>query len=176
MEQILTFEDFKGVADVPNNVDEDKLNSIAIIQQEKFLTYILCKETYDKFLEQWITGESYLEERFANLLPYIKKYLIFKTFERLIFQGDYINTASGFRVVETEIDRKTLANEKSALVKQAQEDSEFYKDVLANYLETNKKEFPEWAKSKCGCGRFSKGVGLIRFSNNKRKDKQIKIT
>jgi len=175
--QILSQSDFTSKADLPSNIKESRFNASAMIVQEKFLPFVLCKETYEEFIDQWNDGgESYLDQKYQDLLPYVKNYLIFKTYQRLVTLGNFINTVSGQRVIQTDIDREVTSAEKAIIVKQADEDADFYRDDLLNYLEDNKDVFPLWKKSKCFCDRYSKGISNLRFSDNKRRYKAIKNT
>lgn len=177
MKQILKISDFLNRFKLTQNIKESDFNSEALVVQEQSLEYVLCTETYEEFISQWSDGgEAYLDAKYQKLYPFIKDFLIFKTGAQLIFTMDYLSTPAGLRKKVSDISDSVSQQEKRSLISVAENRAEFYQDKLIDYLTKNKKDFPLWESSRCGCGRFSSGINRMRFGNSKRNPVKINLT
>lgn len=165
---ILSINDFTNRADLSSNLNTNTLKQYFGITQEKFLVAVICQETYDAIIDELSQGgEAYLSTKYANLLPFIKDFLVYKTMERYYTNANYKSTPAGIREHTDTISSKAPNTAMEVLTKQANDDAEFYKDKLINYLDNNRETYTLWADSRCNCGQFTKGAGGFQFSSNK---------
>lgn len=151
-EYILSIEDFKRKADISANLNTDKLKAQIGATQDQFAYKILCNELLAEILSQLPDD---LSEANEALMPYLKNYLIYKTYARYLVGANLMATAAGMRV---QIDATSdAANDKqmAEVRKQAENDANFYQDTLVNFLIKNEDDYPLWKDSICNCNRNS---------------------
>lgn len=167
---ILSILDFTNRADITNNIDTAKLKSYLGVIQEKFAKKILCKTLYDQLLTQ-ISGT--LSTANTTLLPYVKDYLIYKTYSRYLLNAGALSTPAGIRTMSEPTSTPASVEYIGALIKQSDGDANFYQDELVNFLKNNEDDYPLWASSSCGCGTLTKNnnqfskVGRKKYIDDK---------
>lgn len=147
---ILSIEDFTNRADITPNIQTAKLKSYLGVVQEKYALKILCQALYDELLTQ--IAASSLTAVNTLLLPYVKDYLIYKTYSRYLLNANTLSTPAGLRVQTDTTSEAASDPTITALVKQADGDANFFQDQLATFLKCNDTDYPLWKNSICGCG------------------------
>jgi hypothetical protein len=146
---ILTTEDFTNRADISGNIITSKLNSYIGVIQEKYALKMLCQALYDELLDQ-ICNNSLTTANTA-LLPFLKDYLIYKTYARYLVNSSIMSTPSGLRIQNDPTSQAATNEQLAPLVAQAENDANFYQDQLANFLIKNEDDYPLWKSSSCNC-------------------------
>lgn len=148
---ILEIEDFINRADITSNLQTSKLKSYLGVIQEKYAPKILCRELYNTVISQ-IESDTFTQP-IEDLLPYLKDYLIYKTYARYLLNADVLSTPSGLRVQVDTTSQSLDSETRGAIIAQAKNDANFYQDELVNFLNLNSEEYPDWVDSKCGCSK-----------------------
>lgn len=148
---ILSVEDFTNRADIDPNVHTSRLKQFFGVVQEKYAKKILCVELYDQLLTEIAADE--LTTANDALLPYLKDYLIYKTWIRYLNSINAMSTPSGMRTQSDTTSDVASPELMNGLVNQARSDANFYQDELVNFLTCNKDDYPLWRDSQCGCAK-----------------------
>lgn len=146
---LITIDDFQSKADITANIKTSKLQAYIGVTQEKYGLKILCKEFYDEIIDQVCNGT--LTAANTTLIPYIKDYLIYKTYERYLVNANILSTPGGLRVQNDTTSREASADDLAPLRNQAKSDANFYQDQLINFLILNESDYTTWKNSPCNC-------------------------
>jgi len=167
---IITISDFQSRADISENILTRKIQAQIGPTQEQFAIKILCRDFYAEVLAH-IDGTTVVAT-IATLLPFLKDFLVFKTYTRYLVGAPIMMTATGQRTVvepTSDIASDKLISEQLAL---ARNDSNFYQDTLVNFLTLNADDYPTWRDSICGCDddrRVEKNNQFSIVGSNKRR-------
>lgn len=164
---ILSIEDFANRADITINIQTAKLKSYMGVIQEQFALKILCQALYDQLLVE-IAADSLTAANTA-LMPYLKDYLIYKTYERYLLNANALSTPGGIRVQSDATSEPASDKYIAELMRQADNDANFYQDKLVNFLDINYLDYPLWADTICDCskGRTTKGNSFSKIGGSK---------
>lgn len=172
---IITIEDFKSRADISENILTSKIQSQIAPTQEQFGIKILCREFYAEVLA--VVAGTTTSAAITALLPYLKDFLVYKTYARYLVGAPIMMTATGQR---TQIDTTSdLAPDKliSEQIALARNDANFYQDTLVNFLTLNVDDYPTWEASLCGCSdRRSKNNNQFSIVGGNKKETKINWT
>jgi hypothetical protein len=149
---ILSIEDFKRKADISANLNTDKLKAQIGPTQDQFAYKILCNELLAEILSQLPNDLSVAN---TALMPYLKNYLVYKTYARYLVGSNVMATAAGMRVQIDSTSEAADEKQMAAIRKQAENDANFYQDTLVNFLIKNEDDYPLWKDSICNCNRNS---------------------
>jgi hypothetical protein len=145
---ILTIDDFLAKADLSQNINTNKLNANIGVVQDVFGRKVLCNQLVDELLSQLPNS---LTDANEALLPYVKNFLIYKTYSDYLIGANLMSTPAGMRVqIDTTSDQ---ASDKSMVAIQRRADgrADFYQDQLINFLKENEDDYPLWKASICNC-------------------------
>jgi hypothetical protein len=151
MSYLIDITDFNGRADLSANTLSAKVTSFIAITEETFIPPILCNELYDELKAEYAQGVSYMSPALASLLPYVKTFLVYKTYSRYLVSANAISTAAGMRVSKDSISDPASDVMMTRLINQAEKDANMYQDRLVSFLTRNAKDYPDWKNSQCGC-------------------------
>ncbi len=146
---IITISDFESRADISENVLTAKIQAQIGPAQEQFGIKILCRDFYAEVLAH-IDGTT-VTAVITTLLPFLRDFLVYKTYARYLVGAPIMMTATGQRTQldeTSEIAPDKLIAEQIAL---ARNDANFYQDTLVNFLTLNADDYPTWRDSICGC-------------------------
>lgn len=160
---ILSLSDFTDRFDLSPNTLQRRYKQTARIVQQKFGSEVICRKTYNEIISQLAQGdgeETYLDEKYVTLLPYIKDYLAAKTYARYVTDSQTISTASGLVVDQDDTSRRLTNEELEVMTRKVESDADFYRDELYNFLQDNKDTYTLWRDSICACNGNPKGAIL----------------
>lgn len=162
MTYLITIDDFKRKADLSANIHTDKIKAQIGPTQEMFVLKILCQELYDELIEEFAASD--LSEANTDLLPYVKDFLIYKTYSRYTVTANVSSTAAGFVSHKDDISEIANPDQMKAIRMQAESDANFYQDRLVNFLKKNEDTYTLWRDSQCNCNPSIRPLGLNRIS------------
>ena len=153
MTYLIDKDDFSGRVDISVNRLDAKINSQIGIIQKKYLKNLLCNELYEDLVTQFEQGgEAYLDDRLADLYPFVQDFMVYKTYERYLVGANVIDTPSGSRIkADSAVDRAATPDERREIRQQAVQDANFYQDEMIAFLKRNKNDYDDWRQSHCGC-------------------------
>ena len=164
---ILDISDFTNRADITVNIQTAKLKGYIGVIQEQFAVKILCQALYDQLLVE-IAAET-LTAANISLLPYLKDYLIYKTYSRYLLNANVMSTPGGLRVQSDTTSDPASDKQVSEIMRQSDNDANFYQDKLANFLDCNSIDYPLWVGTVCDCSqsRATKGGVFTKVGGSK---------
>jgi len=148
---ILSIEDFTNRADITVNIKTDKLKGYIGVVQEKFAVKILCQALYDQLLTEIAAGT--LTTANTALLPFLKDYLIYKTYSRYLLNAPILSTPGGLRVQVDATSEPASDKLIAEIMRQSDGDANFYQDLLVNFLDCNVDDYPLWEGTVCDCNK-----------------------
>jgi len=166
---IITIEDFTSRADISQNIQTQKIQAQIAPTQEQFGIKILCRAFYAEVLA--VVDGGGVDAEITTLLPYIKDFLVYKTYSRYLTGAAVLMTPAGARVSTDTTSEPASDKQVSEIAKQADNDANFYQDTLVNFLTLNQDDYPTWRDSICGCGdrRTKNNNQFSIVGGNKRK-------
>jgi len=172
---IITTADFTSRADLSQNIATTKIQAQIAPVQEIYGIKVLCREFYAKVLS--VVAGTTTSAAITTLLPYLKDFLVYKTYAEYLVGAGLLMTPAGARVsVDTTSDP---ASEKqvSEIIAQARNRANFYQDTLINFLTLNEDDYPTWRDSQCGCSdRRTNKNNQFSIVGNTRPETAIKWT
>lgn len=147
---IITTEDFKSRVDLSENILTNRIQTQIGPTQEQFAIKILCRDFYQEVLN--VVDGSTPSTVIDTLLPFLRDFLVFKTYARYLPGGNVIMTPAGARVSIDATSEPASDKQVSEIARQAHNDANFYQDTLVNFLTLNQDDYPTWRDSICGCG------------------------
>jgi hypothetical protein len=168
---ILSIEDFQNRADITVNIQTAKLKGYIGVIQEQFAVKILCQALYDQMLVE--IAASTLTTANTALLPYLKDYLIYKTYSRYLLNANAMSTPGGIRVQSDATSEPASDKYVAELMRQSDNDANFYQDKLVNFLDINYLDYPLWKDTVCDCNKIRtvKGNSFSKIGSSKGKVK-----
>lgn len=163
---ILSIEDFTNRADITINIQTAKLKTYIGVVQEQFAVKILCQALYDQLLTEIAAGTLTTEN--TALLPFLKDYLIYKTYSRYLLNANAMSTPGGIRVQVDATSEPASDKFISELMRQSDGDANFYQDLLVNFLDCNVNDYPLWKDTVCDCNksRATKGNTFSKIGSS----------
>lgn len=164
---ILSIEDFTNKEDITINIQTSKLKGYISVIQEQFGVKVLCQALYDEILGQLPDS---LSTANTALMPYLKDYLIRKTYARYLLNANAISTPAGIRVQVDATSEAASDKYIAELMRAAENDANFYQDALINFLDCNSSDYPLWEGTICDCNkqsRPSKGNSFSKIGSSK---------
>jgi len=146
--RIVTTSDFVGRADLTQNVDANKMLAHIDPVQEIFGIKILCNDFYDEVLA--VVDGTATSAVITTLLPFIRDFLVYKTYAEYLIGAGLMSTAEGLRVSTSEVSEQASPQQMAAVVAQAEGWANDYQDRLVNFLSLNADDYPTWRDSICG--------------------------
>jgi len=165
---IITISDFKSRADISENIQTQKIQAQIAPTQEQFGIKILCRAFYAEVLAV-IDGGT--DAAITTLLPFLRDFLVYKTYARYLTGAAVLMTPAGARVSIDATSEAASDKQVSEIAKQADNDANFYQDTLVNFLCLNADDYPTWRDSICACGdrRTKNNNQFSIVGGNKRK-------
>ena len=164
---ILDISDFTNRADITVNIQTAKLKGYIGVIQEQFAVKIQCQALYDQILTE--IAASTLTTANTALLPYLKDYLIYKTYSRYLLNANVMSTPGGLRVQTDATSDPASDKQVAEIMRQSDNDANFYQDKLVNFLDCNSSDYPLWEDTICDCSqsRTSKGGVFTKVGGSK---------
>jgi len=170
---ILDISDFTDRADITANIQTQKLKTYLGVIQEQYALKILCKALYDQLLVE-IAADTLTDANTA-LLPFVKDYLIYKTYARYLLNANAMSTPAGIRVQVDATSDPASDKFVAELMRQAGNDANFYQDQLADFLDCNSTDYPLWEDTICDCRRQNRTLKGNSFSKIGQSKGKVKI-
>ena len=146
---LITKNELIKICALTTTADDSRVN-VCIQQAMNQLRPILCRDFYFELIAEF-NAESYTGLNEILVENYIRPFLSWLAYERYILLGSQSNTKSGFRE-HLDPDSQPITEERlKSLVKNAYQDTLFFKGLLLEYLYDNKDDFPTWKASGCYC-------------------------
>lgn len=167
---IITTEDFQQRADLSNNIRTDKIQAHIGPTQEIFTRKILCENLYNELISAIANGT--LTPELTSLLPYVKDYLVYKTYREYLVTANVTLTPMGVRVQTDTTSEPATDKQMAEIMKQSQGIANYYQDRLVNFLTLNEDDYPSWKDSICNCNaniRTQKNNSFSVIANPSRK-------
>jgi len=172
---IITVSDFTSRADVSQNVITQKLQAQIAPVQEMYGIKVLCREFYAEVID--VVSGNTTSAPITALLPYLKDFLVYKTYAEYLVGAGVMMTPAGARVQVSQTDEAASDKQIGELIAQAQNRANFYQDTLVNFLTLNVDDYPTWEDSICGCGdRRVKNNNQFSIIGANRKTQDIRWT
>ena len=171
---IIEAADFKSRADLSQNIQTQKIQAQIAPTQEIYGIKVLCNEFYDEVLA---VVEGGTDADITTVLPYIKDFLVYKTYAEYLVGASILMTPAGGRVSIDATSDPASDAAIGALIAQAQNRANFYQDRLVNFLELNADTYTTWRDSICGCGdRRTKNNNQFSLVGGRNKEHRIEWT
>jgi hypothetical protein len=167
---IISTADFISRADLSQNIITQKIQAQIAPTQEKFgRSKILCWDFYNEVLD--VVSGAETSAVITTLLPYLKDFLVYKTYARYLRNANVLLTPAGGRISSDTTSVAASREDMSDLIDQALEDANSYQDTLVNFLTLYQNDYPTWRDSICGCGdrRTKKNNQFSIIGSNKTK-------
>ncbi len=158
---IITTEDFQSRADLSENILTAKIQAQIGPVQDAYAIKILCNEFYAEVLAS-ISGPAVVV--ITTLLPFLKDFLVYKTYAEYLVTAPIMMTASGQR---TQVDTTSDIASPDLIggqIAQAERRANLYQDRLVNFLTLNAEDYPTWRDSQCGCNPNLRTINNNQFS------------
>lgn len=138
LNKLITYAYFREEVDIPQNIPDEEIEH-KIYRAQEMLRMIMGNEKYFEFLEKY--KKDSFDELDKQLYRYIQQFVAWQAHEFWIVKANFKPSRSGIRV-HTE-DNSTAATDyqMAMLIKDAKQQSEYYKKLLIDFLNKN-----------CGCG------------------------
>jgi len=146
---IIDSEDFINRADLSLNIATPKLLAQIGPTQEIYVIKILCREFYDEVLA--VVAGTTTSALITTLLPFIKDFLVYKTYREYIIGANVLSSAAGLRTQTSDSSAPASDKQLAEIKGQAKERANFYQDQLVNFLILNEDDYPTWKDSVCNC-------------------------
>lgn len=147
--QLITKNDIIKACALSDNADDGRIN-VCIGQSQNGLRVILCKDFYNQLITEF-NNEAYTGLNETLVEDYIRPFLCWLAYEKYILIGSQANTKAGFREHLEDNSQPVTDQRLKSLMKNAYEQSEFYKSLLKEYLYDNENSFATWKASGCYC-------------------------
>ena len=172
---IVTLQDFLTRTLISRNVNTDKLKTEISSTQEKYGRKILCEDFYTEVLN--VVAGTASSAVINTLLPYIRDFLVYKTYARYLVSSPVSMTPAGARVQVDPNSNPASDKQYGEMIAQAKNDANYYQDRLVNFLELNEDNYPTWKNSICNCGdKRVKTLNKLSLVGNVRRDTPITWT
>ncbi|MDA1120880.1 MAG: hypothetical protein O2887_10400 [Bacteroidetes bacterium] len=162
---LITTADFTSRADLSGNILTSKIQAQIGPVQEIYGIKILCREFYDEVIAAQTTPTAAI----TAMMPYLKDFLVYKTYAEYLVGASGMMTPSGMRVQTDTTSEPASDKMVSEVMRQASNRANFYQDTLINFLTLNVLDYSTWEDSMCGCGdrRVTKNNQLSIIGTNK---------
>ena len=92
---IVTTADFIGRADLTQNIDTNKIQAQIAPVQEQYGIKVLCHDFYAEVLA--VVAGTATSAVIDTLLPYLRDFLVYKTYAEYLIGAGLMSTAEGLR-------------------------------------------------------------------------------
>ncbi|NEO72146.1 DUF6712 family protein [Moorena sp. SIO3H5] len=140
--------DFRERVILSQNLNSDRIKIASNLVQEKQLQRILCTQLYDEILSEYPDNLSPANEA---LMPFIKDFLVFRSYYEYVATGNIQSTPAGFRIANPTDSVAASSEDLQSLGGKALSDANYYQDQLINFLVKNEDNYPLWKNSSCNC-------------------------
>jgi len=172
---IITTADFTSRADISQNILTTKIQGQIAPVQEIYGIKVLCREFYAEVLS--VVAGTTTSAVITTLLPFIKDFLVYKTYAEYLVGAGLMMTPAGARVSIDATSEAASDKQVGEILAQARNRANFYQDTLINFLTLNELDYPTWAASECGCSdRRTKNNNQFSIVGNTRKTQPIEWT
>ena len=147
--QLITKNEIIKACALSKNADDSRVN-VCIKQAMNRLRVVLCRDFFNELMTEFNT-ETYTGLNETLVEDYIRPYLSWLAYEIYTLIGAQANTKAGFREHLDEDSQPVTDQRLKSIMKNAYEQSEFYKSLMLEYLYDNEDDFATWKASGCYC-------------------------
>lgn len=158
---LISTTDFQRRANVSQNINTNRLKESIGIVQEMYGKKLLCVDLYDEIISEYPDSLSVAN---TALLPYIQDFLIYKSYSRYLETANVLMTPAGARTQIDDTSSIVSDEQMKILIRQADNDANYYQDQLINFLIKNEDTYTLWKDSICNCNDNRRPVNLNRYS------------
>lgn len=171
MVRLINIEDIKRYVDIPDSVEEQKLDAAIREAQEQYIIPILCRSVYDRLING-LEGTSVPTALETALVAQIKPSLCYRVFEVFLPGSDLVASRSGYKKTTPDNAESISADEKDLLIKQARRSANFYGSELRKWLDNNFSTDSDWKN--CNSNKPS-GLGQFSMSSVRKKKREFDL-
>ena len=147
--QLITKNELIKICALSENADDSRVN-VSIQQAQNALRALLCKDFFNELIAEF-NAETYTGLNETLVENYIRPFLSWLAYEKYCLIGSQSNTKAGFREHLDDDSQPVTDNRLKSIMKNAYEQSEFFKADLLDYMYENENSFPTWKSSGCYC-------------------------
>ena len=133
-----------------SSVADDSRVNVCIQQAMNRLRTVLCRDFFNELIVEF-NAETYTGLNETLVEDYIRPYLSWLAYESYVLIGSQANTKAGFREHLDEDSQPVTDQRLKSIMKNAYEQSEFYRSLMLEYLYDNEDDFATWKASGCYC-------------------------
>ncbi len=143
-DKLITFAYLKNEVDISQNIDDKELDHKIYMAQET-LRMLMGDEFYQDFLTHYKANTFSLV--YTRLYGYIKQYVAWQAYEGWTVRANLKTTRSGVRVHSEENSEAASDAQMSMLIKDAKQKSQYYKNLLVDFLNGHASDYPPYSQS-----------------------------
>jgi hypothetical protein len=131
LDKLITYAYLCEECELPTNIPNEEFEH-KIYRAQEILRMLIGDEFYQDFLTNYKANT--LSSAYLTLQPYINQFVAWQTHEFWVIKANFKATRSGIRVHSEE--NSTVASDPAmaALIRDAKQQSQFYKNILVDYL------------------------------------------
>lgn len=139
LDKFITYAYLKEECDLPENLQDKKLEH-PIYRAQEVVRMLMGDEFYQDFLTNY--KASTLSALYTTLFPFIKQFVAWQAHEIWTQKANLSITQAGFRVHKEEHSEVASAEQMASIVRDAKYQSQFYKNVLVDFLNNHNTDYP----------------------------------
>lgn len=152
MTYLITYAYFRSVTDVSESIDDKTITPKLKMAQDR-LKFLIGRKFYDQLTSQY---PNYTGDNLAFYDPQVKEFLAWQTYAFYIPKANIYESRTGLRIFKEQNSDAASDKQVGALINLANENAEFYKGQLINFLTEQQKldstKYPlyteKWASNK----------------------------
>lgn len=153
MKYLITYAYFRSITDVSESVDDKTITPKLKMAQDR-LKFLIGRPFYDELSSQY--PNSFSDDNLAFYDPQVKEFLAWQTYAFYIPKANVFESRTGLRIFKENNSDAASDKQVGALISLANENAEFYKGQLINFLteqqKLNSTKYPlyteKWAANK----------------------------
>ncbi len=158
--KLITYAYLREETDLPQNIENDDLDH-KIYRAQEILRMLQGDEFYQDYINQF---PNFTTSSYSTLLPYVKQYLAWQTYEYYVVMANYKPTRSGFRVHTEENSVVVTDIQMSIIIKDAKQQTQQYKNLLVDYLKSHSSDFTLY-NQRCNSNLSGNGFHISAVKN-----------
>ena len=159
---IMAQSELKDYVDLGGNIESRYVEPYILTAQNTYIQPLLCRDLYVELLEAIDSGYP-LSTALEALLPYVKSALAYFAFHDFLLNHGIKVTASGVSVKTSEWAQPAQDSAVYQRANFAKAQGQTWAAALADFLETNKDDYPKYNCKECGCGEKRLGTDFDIF-------------
>lgn len=140
-DKLIAFAYLKEEVDLPSNIPDQEFDNKIYMAQET-LRMLMGDGFYKDFLENYKANT--LSDQYKNLLPYMKQYIAWQSYEYWAVTANFKPTRSGFRVLSEDNSEPASDVQMSIIIKDIKQRAQYYKTLFVQYLNVNKSNYSKY--------------------------------